>query len=139
MSPEGIGQLGDRLLVPMYDATGRIWNLQRISPDGTKRFLKNGRTCGLFWLAGRVKTAICLGEGVSTMAAVRAATGHPVLAAFSAGNLETVARIWRRARPDLDIVICADDDFHLPKNVGLEAATTAARAVGGRLAVPPRA
>lgn len=144
ISPDFIGQDGDTLLVPMYDMAGRIWNIQRIAPNGRKLFLKEGRTKGLFWIAGRVGATLCIGEGYSTMASVRKATGEAVIAAFSAENLMEIARHWRQARPDLDIVLCADDDEHLVhnpqirRNLGRECALAAAREIGGRLAMPPR-
>lgn len=136
MSSADLRQQGQTLLVPMVDADGRIHNLQRIAGDGTKRFLKGGRTDGLFWLLGVVDRVLCIGEGVATVAAVHRATGHACAAAFSAKNLAAVSRIWWHARPDLDIVICADDDAHLDRNVGLEAARAAAEDIGARLAAP---
>lgn len=143
MTGEGLRQLGDTLLAPMRDVAGRLWNLQRIRPDGFKLFLKGGRTKGLFCLIGEGGNILCLGEGVATMAAVRRATGHPVGATFSGENLEPVARLVRKRWPVLDLIICADDDAHLvehptiKKNLGLEYARAAAAAVSGRLATPP--
>ena len=138
MTPEGLRQLGNTLLVPMIDGDGDIRNIQRIGPDGTKRFLKGGSTEGLFWLIGAVQADLCIGEGVATVAAVYRATGIASVAAFSAKNLPAVARIWWNARPDLNVTICADDDSHLDRNVGLEAATAAAEEIGARLAIPMR-
>jgi putative DNA primase/helicase len=131
--------LGEKLLVPMFDAAGKLWNLQRIAPDGTKRFLRGGRTDGLFCIIGkfsqRGETA-CIGEGYATMSAVRGASGHPCIVAFSAKNIAAVARLWNDARPDLKFIICADDDSHLERNIGLEAATAAAEAIGAKVARP---
>lgn len=141
---EGLAQSGDMLLVPMRDVTGHLWNLQRIYPDGTKMFLKGGRTDGLMWRVGAPDGLVCIGEGAGTMAAVRRATGHAVAAAFSAKNLEPVARAIASRWPDCDLVICADDDAHLvdhpniKRNLGLDAAHAAALAVGGCVAMPPR-
>lgn len=145
LDPAPFRQHGDKLLVPMFDAAGTIWNLQRIGPDGSKRFLKGGRTDGLFFVIGaftrRGETA-CIGEGMATMAAVHRASGYPCIAAFSAKNVLGVARLWNAARPDLHFIICADDDPqlidnpHVGKNVGLEAARAAADEIGARLAVP---
>lgn len=141
---EGIRQQGDRLVVPMTDAAGSIWNIQRIDPIGGKRFLKSGRTSGLMWICGNPDAEVVIGEGVATVAAVRRATGMAVIAAFSANNLEAVARAVRERWRDARIVIAADDDAHLldhptiTKNIGLEAARAAAAAVGGVVAVPPR-
>ena len=35
ISGEGLKQVGHWLLVPMHDPEGRLWNIQRIAPDGT--------------------------------------------------------------------------------------------------------
>lgn len=141
---EALHQLGNRLIVPMRDHAGRLWNVQRIGPDGTKLFLKGGRTDGLFWHCGTPDAVACIGEGMATMAVVRRATGHAVVAAFGWKNLAPVVRLIAAAWPSLDLIVCADDDAHLidhptiKRNLGLEAARAAAVAVGARLAVPPR-
>jgi putative DNA primase/helicase len=145
MTPAGLRQIGDRLLVPMLDITGKLWNLQRINPAGLKLFLKGGRTGGLFWPLGKPGRTIGIGEGVATVAAVHRATGHAVVAAFSEKNLCDVAKIVRATFPAADIVLLADDDAHLAedprirRNVGIEAARAAAAAVSGRVAIPGRA
>lgn len=128
-----------RLLVPMYDGSGALWNLQRIAADGSKRFLRGGRTDGLFFLMGdmsRKGETVCIGEGVATMAAVCRSSGYPCIAAFSAKNLGAVARLWNSARPDLHFIICGDDDSHLPKNIGREVAEAAAHEIGAKVAFP---
>jgi putative DNA primase/helicase len=144
MDGEGLRQTGRTLLVPMRDIGGELWNVQHIFADGVKLFLKGGRTDGLMWLCGEPDAVICIGEGVSTLAAVRRATGHAVVASFSEKNLLPVARAVHARWPALDKVVCADDDAHLidhpaiRRNLGLEAAHAAALAIGGRLATPPR-
>lgn len=141
---EGFLQSGAALLVPMRDADGRLWNAQRIFPDGEKRFMKGGRIASLFWLVGGNAGPLCLGEGAGTMSAVRRATGHTVAAAMHRDNLKPVARLFRARWPDRPIVICVDDDAHLidnpriGRNLGLDAAQTAAAAIGARVALPPR-
>ena len=140
---EGVKQEGARLLVPMRDDSGAIWNLQSIAPGGTKLFAKGGRQGGLFCLLGQPDGAVMIGEGFATCAAARRATGLAAAVAFSAKNLMTIALTIRDMWPDCDIVILADDDAHLihhptiKRNVGLDAAREAAEAVGGRVAIPP--
>jgi putative DNA primase/helicase len=139
MDGAGLRQLGDRLLVPMFDAEGTLRNLQRIAPDGTKRFLRGGRTTGLFFLLGQFRErgeTTAIGEGLATMSAVHRATGYPSIVTFSAKNLQAVARLWWSLRPDLDFVICGDDDSHLPTNVGREATIAAAEEIGARYVFP---
>ena len=141
---EGLRQDGNRLLVPMFDADGVLWNLQAIAPDGSKRFATGGRQAGLFCVIGEPGDVLLVGEGFATCAAARRASGYSAAVAFSAANLVATAQAMVLAYPAADLVILADDDAHLvdhpniKKNVGLEAAHAAALAVGGRLAIPPR-
>ena len=52
--------------------------------------------------------------------------------------MPTVADIIRRLAPDAEIILCADDDEEAgkPGNAGVKAAVEAARAVGGKVALP---
>ncbi len=143
LEPFGIRQVGRDLLVPMVDSGFRLWNVQRIRPDGFKLFGKDARTAGLFWphgvhmQDGRPSAGpLVIGEGFATMAAVHSTTGFGVAAAMSARNLETVARAMRTLFPTRELVIAADDDRHLTENIGLGFARKAAQAVGGVVATP---
>ncbi|RYM11114.1 hypothetical protein EWH12_09935 [Sphingobium cupriresistens] len=141
---EGLRQRGNLLLVPMRDEAGKLWNLQRIAPEGTKRFAKGGRQQGLFCVLGEPHGVLCVGEGYATCAVVRRATGEAVAVSFSSGNMVRTATACQALYPDADIIAVADDDPHLinnpniRKNLGVEAAYAAAAAVGGRVALPPR-
>lgn len=137
VQPHNLWQSGHALLVPLYDVHGRLWNLQTIQPNGTKRF-KPGRAGGLFSPIGDLTnpTTLLICEGWATGATLHEETGHPVLCAMNAGNLLPVAKAARAAWPAADLVICADNDRKTPGNPGLTAATAAAKAVGARLAVP---
>jgi putative DNA primase/helicase len=139
----GIRQHGDALLVPMVDPGFRLWNVQRIYPDGRKLFLSGGRTDGLFWPHGAFTRdgrpsagPLVIGEGFATLAAVHHATGHGVVAAMSARNLQTVARAMRKLFPSRTLIVAADDDRHLSENIGLNAAQMAAESIGALLATP---
>ncbi len=143
LTPFGIRQSGAAVLVPMLDPAFRLWNLQRIAPDGGKRFLPGGRIDGLFWphalhfADGRPSPGpLVIGEGFATVAAIHDATGYAVVAAMSARNLEPVAKAMRGLFPARQIIIAADDDCHLAKNIGLGFASRAAESIGGLLAIP---
>ena len=143
LEPFGIRQAGNDLLVPMVDPAFRLWNVQRIRPDGFKLFGRDARTAGLLWphgvhlIDGRPSAGpLVIGEGFATVAVIHAATGLGVAAAMSARNLEPVARAMRKLFPTRELVIAADDDRHLTENIGLEAARKAAEAVGGVVAAP---
>ena len=70
------------------------------------------------------------------MAAIHHATGHGVIAAMSARNLDPVARAMRKLFPSRTLIIAADDDRHLLENIGLEVAQRAAESIGALLATP---
>lgn len=128
--------LGRYLLVPVYDEHGALMALQRITPDGDKRFLSGGQTKGGFYIIGDVADTLIVAEGYATGASLREATGFPVAVAFNAGNLLPVARALRRKYSQARLVIAADDDWRTDGNPGLSKAREAAQAVGAALAVP---
>lgn len=125
---------GDALAIPMRDG-GDIHSLQFIGPDGGKRFLAGGRVTGCYFSIGDPKgaAALCIAEGFATGATIREATGYPVAVAFNAGNLGAVAMTLRGKFPDLPLILCGDFD---KSGTGQNAATGAAEAVGGLVALP---
>lgn len=148
LPPAGLLQSGNRLLAPMTDIFGKVWNCQSIYPDGEKRYLTGARKKGALWSAGldlclsrgSAPETICIGEGVATMIAVRVASGHPVVAAMDTSGLLTVATSVRRRWPNAKLIISADDDrqteLKTGRNTGMAAAEVAAAAVNGLLATP---
>lgn len=143
ISPSG------NLAIPVQDTTGKIYGLQVIFP--TKE--KNGRDKdftpaglgkkGHFYQIGLVQRGgvVLLCEGFATGASLRKATGLPVVVAFDAGNLTSVAQaIYKTHRKDVKILVCADDDYlteaKTGKNPGRDSAATAAMAVAGCVAWP---
>ncbi|MGG7055237.1 toprim domain-containing protein [Nitrosomonas sp. ANs5] len=125
------------LVVPIYNHSYKLANVQLIHPDGTKLFLKGGEIKGCF---GCMKirnkadtTLIC--EGWATGASLYEHSPHNVLIALNAGNLLSVARFIRSKRPDERIIICGDNDV---SGVGQEAAIRAARAVNAEIAIPDK-
>ena len=141
--PHGIRQDGDVLLIPVKDEQGNLWWLQKIYPDGNKRFHKHGVVHGNFFpisnLAG--ESPICICEGYATGASIHQMTGYPVVCTFSANNLRPVAIKIRNRFPLRKIILCADNDAHLEAegkvNIGVEKAKEAAHAIGAHLSIPP--
>ncbi|MDD2729297.1 DUF927 domain-containing protein [Malikia sp.] len=132
---------GELLLVPMRDADGVLWNVERIRPEaGTpKKGLFGGRRKGCFHLIGQPQEAgpLVICEGFATGASIHEATGHPVAVAFDAGNLHPVSLALRAKYPQARLILAADDDWkRTDGNIGMDKATAAARAVGGLRAVP---
>jgi putative DNA primase/helicase len=135
------------LIVPIKDRTGKIWSLQAIMPNGSKLFLAGGAKAGRFFPIGKPnehdgRKVFVIDEGFSTGASLHDATGHCVLVCFDAGNILAVASALRERQPDAIILFAADDDRFTkrkdgtPYNPGVEAATKAAKAVGGLIAIP---
>ena len=91
---------------------------------------------GFYFSVGKPNGVLCVAEGLATGASIYEATKHAVAVAFNAGNLEPVARALRRKFPDARLIVCADNDADKKPNIGVEAATKAARATAGLLAVP---
>lgn len=123
------------LVVPVYVRRALV-SLQFIAPDGSKRFLRGGRTQGGYCPISGDRSSVILCEGFATGATLAEATGHFVVVAFNAGNLQAVAEYTRRQFPSGDIVVAADNDRATTGNPGLQKATEAARAIHARLAVP---
>lgn len=129
----------DVLLIPIYGDDGKIWTLEAINPDGEKDYLKGGRKRGGFHPLGKISGAnrVLIGEGLATVAAVHAVDGAPAVAAMDSGNLSHVALAVRKLAPGAEIILLADNDIKPDgSNPDLKAATEAAQAVGGRVAVP---
>ncbi|MBF0283963.1 MAG: toprim domain-containing protein [Magnetococcales bacterium] len=133
VQPHGVRQSRGALVIPLRDVEGRLWSLEFIRADGSKRFFAGGRKHGGFFVIGTIDPAetLCLAEGFATGATLHETTGHPVAVAFDAGNLEPVARALRAKYPALRLVICADAD-----PVGMAKAKSAALAVGGLVTWP---
>src|SRR5690606_30298241 len=136
--PYGLGQKDRQLLVPLT-CQGQLLNLQRIAPDGTKRFLKGGRIKGCYALLGTATPGgrLYLCEGWATGATLHAATGCAVACAMNAGNLLAAGWRLRRDFPASELVVAGDDDRLTPGNPGRRAATDAAAALGCGMVFPP--
>lgn len=126
------------LIIPLQ-VGAEIHSIQFIDPGGQKRFLTGGRVSGCSYLIGCINkktSTMCVCEGFATGASIHEATGKPVTVAFNAGNLMAVSKTMREIFPNLQLIICADDDFQTKGNPGLTKARQAAQAVNGKLATP---
>ncbi|WP_417844393.1 zincin-like metallopeptidase domain-containing protein [Thalassospira sp.] len=113
----------NNLLMPMTNAKGFIENLQVITPDGSKRFLKDGRKTGLMhMIPDTTKNStgpILIAEGYATGKSLNMATGHQTAIAMDSGNLAPVAEALQKAFPDRPLVIAADDDHGVEARQGI--------------------
>ena len=130
------GQRRADLLVPLY-AGGVLVNLQRIAPDGGKRFLFGGRIKGAYSPMGRITPdkPLCICEGWATGATLHE-SGYTVACAMNAGNLKPVALALRAEYHTAEIIIAGDDDRQTEGNPGRAAANAAAAACGGLVTFP---
>lgn len=136
---KGIPALGDirqdregNLLLPVRGASGHVQSLQRISPDGSKRFLMGGKVHGgYFIIPGKPEKPLALCEGYATGASIHLALEGTVYVAFSAHNLPVVAGILRNSFPDKPILVCGDND-----DTGRDKGQEAAQAAQARLVLP---
>lgn len=150
---EGVRAFTDgTLAVPMLawdrerDAA-RVVGLQKIMPDGAKRFTKGMAKDGAFCRLGTVPQpgqTILVCEGLATGLSIRMATAksRPVIVAFDAGNLLPVVAVLRERYVGSAIVICADDDWKTtrpggePWNPGTDYASRAAALYKAWVEVP---
>jgi len=120
------------LLVPVKDASGNAQSLQRISPDGEKRFLTGGKVHGgYFVIQGNPEKPLAICEGYATGASIHLACEYTVYVAFSASNLPVVAGIARSRFPGKAMLICGDND-----EAGRSKGREAAQAAQARLVLP---
>ena len=136
VSPHGLRQIGDRLMVPVLDSDDVLHGLLFIGPDGVKRFLAGSNKRAHFYLMGVPDDVVVTCEGYATGATLHEATERAVAVAFDRGNLALVAQALRKKCPDATIIIGADNDRQTAGNPGLADARNAAIAVDGFVAVP---
>ncbi|WP_422490442.1 toprim domain-containing protein [Endozoicomonas sp. ALE010] len=138
VSAYGLRQTGDNLLVPLRDASGKIWSVQFIEPNGKKWFAKGGRVRGCFHLIGDpgTKGTLMVCEGYATGASIFNVLDNPVFTAFNAGNLIHAAKAIKEAYGSF-IIMMADNDRQTPGNPGITQAMKAALAVNGNILWPP--
>ncbi|HWT29276.1 MAG TPA: toprim domain-containing protein, partial [Methylophilaceae bacterium] len=137
---------GKKTCLPAIDANGKLWTMQYVGEDGTKRFAKDSRKEGCFHVIGQGLDelanvpAIVIAEGYATAATLRQTLGYATVSAFDSGNLAPVAQALHQKYPDKPVVVACDDDRHLELtqgvNPGRSKGEEAARLVGGIALLP---
>ncbi|HCK7171877.1 TPA: toprim domain-containing protein [Enterobacter hormaechei] len=125
------------VVVPLYDDTGALVNLQLINSDGLKRTLKGGQVKGAcHTLEGKKEAGkrLWIAEGYATALTVHHLTGETVMVALSSVNLLSLASLARQKHPACQIVLAADRDL---SGNGQTKAASAAQACEGTVALPP--
>ncbi|HBI5648864.1 TPA: toprim domain-containing protein, partial [Salmonella enterica subsp. enterica serovar Welikade] len=125
------------VVVPLYDDTGALVNLQLINADGLKRTLKGGQVKGACHVIEGKKQAgkrLWIAEGYATALTVHHLTSETVMVALSSVNLLSLASLARQKHPACQIVLAADRDLN---GDGQSKAAAAADACEGIVALPP--
>ena len=125
------------VVVPLYDDTGALVNLQLINSDGLKRTLKGGQVKGACHVIEGKKQAgkrLWIAEGYATALTVHHLTGETVMVALSSVNLLSLASLVRQKHPACQIVLAADRDLN---GDGQTKAAAAAETCEGIVALPP--
>lgn len=140
-SVPGLKQDGPDIIVPYSNEKGVITGLQRIKPDGTKRFEKGSSLGDSFFIihglpdTGKQYVLVC--EGLATGISLWYSIFCTVVVAGSAGQMDAGTSFAKKIFPGHPVICCADNDNVGGKNVGLEAAKAASLKYGCFLAVPP--
>ena len=105
-------QIGDNIVVPIVDISGKRVNKQTITPDGQKRFdPKPAPVDGCFNVINGPLEGVCyLAEGWATAASVAQSTSRPAVFCLSGGNLPKVAALLLEERPECKFIVAADND-----------------------------
>ncbi|MES0473874.1 primase-helicase zinc-binding domain-containing protein [Citrobacter braakii] len=133
----GVTYRAGDVVVPLYDDTGALVNVQLINADGLKRTLKGGQVKGACHILDGKKEAgkrLWISEGYATALTVHHLTGETVMVALSSVNLLSLASLARHKYPACRIVIAADRDLN---GDGQTKASAAAESCGGVVALPP--
>ncbi|MBZ7620001.1 DNA primase [Klebsiella michiganensis] len=133
----GVAYRAGDVVVPLYDETGALVNLQFINAEGLKRTLKGGQVKGACHLIDGQKQAgkrLWIAEGYATALTVHHLTGETVMVALSSVNLLSLASLARQKHPACQIILAADRDLN---GTGQTKAAAAAAACEGVVALPP--
>ncbi|MEH3467210.1 primase-helicase zinc-binding domain-containing protein [Enterobacter roggenkampii] len=133
----GVTYRAGDVVVPLYDDSGALVNVQLINADGLKRTLKGGQVKGACHILDGKKEAgkrLWIAEGYVTALTVHHLTGETVMVALSSVNLLSLASLARHKYPACRIVIAADRDLN---GDGQTKASAAAESCEGVVALPP--
>ncbi len=125
------------VLIPLHDTSGKMWSMQRITPNGNKVIgvIKTqsekdsgeeyaARKKGCFYTSATLDSHkeffIC--EGFATAKSVEILLDRPTIMAVDCGNLLSVCEALLEKYPHKHITICADNDVKNEVNRGLESA-----------------
>jgi len=115
------------LVVPLYDAASKIWNVQYTQLDGHKSFVSGAKIKNVFYsfkketLPPLSKNIIVICEGFSTGLSVQQALGHSeheVLCSFGTGNIKHLLELFKKQKLLKEFIVVLDNDFEKKTNAG---------------------
>ena len=112
------------ILLPLRNIRGEFKSMQRILPDGSKRFAKDTSTSGAFFNIDLDKAKddtskpIIICEGYATGATLYEITGCPVVCAISCYGIDKTAEALRKEFKQHKIIIMADNDAETARKQG---------------------
>lgn len=106
------------LIIPMK-FENYFTGYQMIKPDGAKRYMKGCKKKGAYYPLGTNTATLLLAEGFATAQTLHEATGLLTFVCFDADNMAKVASWLNDKHDHYNVVVCADNDSHLPINKGL--------------------
>jgi len=152
IKPDGIQQVGPKLLIPLFDKYGNLMSTQTIARNRKgkwKKYFASGLPVsgGRFWYGDPTQSdTIFLCEGLATGASIYEANNSKAAIAdngevavgvcFSGCNLVTVAASVYTEFPDQRRVVCADNDVETEGNPGLRYGKQAQEACCGEMVKP---
>lgn len=108
------------LVIPLYNAEGRLVTYQTINDDGSvKKFRLNGSKHAAFYVIGASSIEdladlddLLYAEGYATGASIYEFSGKPVICCFDVGNLAAVYHVLKELYADKHHIICSDNDYY---------------------------
>ncbi len=128
----GLKKYKGYLLVPAYNAAGKMSSIQTIDKDGKKKFLQ-GCTMSGCWYTITGDDTIVVAEGWATAKSIQMATGYTVIVAFSSSGFMKIPPLLRKKYPQARIILAPDND---ESQDAVKKATQAARKSGCEIIVP---
>ena len=123
----------DQILIPVRDVKGKLWSIQTINPTGSKRFEKDAKKRGNFYIVNKDKlennkNPLFIAEGFATAISIYKATNNKIdtISCFDASNMKDVVDNIKATYPNRQIILMVDNDQkNLQKNltnIGLDTA-----------------
>lgn len=134
----GIFEHNNNLVIPIYSGKD-LTSLQMINCSGEKEYYPGGKIKGCSLpLTEKLTDRVYVAEGYATSATIFELLNqqYQVICAFNAGNIYNVVKRLRKERGNVQVVICADDDYKTKGNPGLSKAKKTAKEFDCFLCIP---